>query len=74
MNTTATEVPLTELHATLTKVTAAAGEPIDLTGEELRTLATGGTAILTYLARIPLLHHRSTPRSGTSHCGPGIRG
>ncbi|MGO2485372.1 MAG: hypothetical protein ACTH73_12825, partial [Glutamicibacter ardleyensis] len=48
MNTTA-GATLTELHATLTELTAATGEPENLTGETLRTLATTGTALFTFL-------------------------
>ena len=48
MNTTA-GVTLTELHTTLTELTAATGEPENLTGETLRTLATTGTALFTFL-------------------------
>ncbi|MGP5049063.1 DUF222 domain-containing protein [Glutamicibacter ardleyensis] len=48
MNTTA-GATLTELHTTLTELTAATGEPENLTGETLRTLATTGTALFTFL-------------------------
>ncbi|PCC36358.1 HNH endonuclease signature motif containing protein [Glutamicibacter sp. BW77] len=48
MNTTA-GVSLTELHTTLTELTAATSEPENLTGETLRKLATTGTALFTFL-------------------------
>ena len=48
MDTTA-GATLTELHTTLTELTAATGEPENLTGETLRTLATTGTALFTFL-------------------------
>ncbi len=48
MDTTA-GATLTELHTTLAELTAATGEPENLTGETLRTLATTGTALFTFL-------------------------
>ena len=48
MDTTA-GASLTELHVTLAELTAATGEPENLTGETLRTLATTGTALFTFL-------------------------
>ncbi|HJX79618.1 HNH endonuclease signature motif containing protein, partial [Glutamicibacter sp.] len=48
MNTTA-GATLTELHTTLTELTAATGTPENLTGETLRKLATTGTKLFTFL-------------------------
>ncbi len=48
MNTTA-GATLTELHTTLAELAAATGEPENLTGQTLRTLATTGTALFTFL-------------------------
>ncbi|MGO2051663.1 DUF222 domain-containing protein [Glutamicibacter sp. 287] len=51
MNTTAHEDALTELHATLTELTAATSEPENLSGETLRTLSNAGAALFTFLRK-----------------------
>ncbi|WP_404290492.1 DUF222 domain-containing protein [Glutamicibacter arilaitensis] len=51
MNTTAHEDDLTELHATLAELTAATGEPENLSGETLRTLANAGAALFIFLRK-----------------------